>query len=900
MAKVGLTSLGFPPSPPQIQNHPPKKKAMEQSPFGSEALPETQRRLITLKHPFHVDRCVVSSDVAAPIKPFSLNEIRDVPTQQALVVKDLLFALLGCEGHYVRYSERYQGSLLRDRIRGPDFKVAAPLDISIKTVAKKLLRYGKYYLGLQNFAQIYDMPHFGRVNQRLCHEICRNLAQFRQLVLTFETAFHQNSFFSLSAMDNDIQNTCGDTMKHLYEISCAVHAETEERNPRFVTATTVSSAISGDFAGRDPKFDIFLDSIRSDISHGANVSSDPNAFDVCKGGPVLRIVESRIAQFEGDMKASAFLSSLFEAISVDYVALLNSWLAEGEVDDVFQEFLVKKNDLPKNIFYSNVERYWEELYVIKIDGLIDRFLDKDIQEKVLATGKFLNIFKRCIGSASLHDFPENISTVACPDKITSLCAQDLHFKILQFYDRANNLVLKLLFRGYHFEHMLTCLHETYLLCESAKTDRFFDKTLHEMSKNKTSVSTVTLTDTFNDVFALGEVNYRNQDVQNGHSTTHTKIANLLRTFQKFSIDSNNFYDLSEEIISIRAFDAAKTVTGDEQASSAIKKLVSQSLKRPTVVSSSGHSTRSDSDRDSVIAAVNIDCELPFPINLMISENFIFEFQLIFKLQMILKYSGKLIDASWRDTMFSTVWNYKHFSEPLKKLILRSRVLIFRMKNFVTELQNYVDHCVIECNYNSLQEAMKHFSTSLEKPRPASRATRSGSPFRDASQPLAKHGNKNNSIFDEKIKITADRQVSTAKFGQDTTHYDVYELSQSIGTYLSNILRDSMITNSQLLEHVRTSLGIVSEFTNIASRLKKTLISTNAALLEAFSRDYPGRFDNIEFNEAIVKNRITGLNNVITKFWTEFNVSLENFTSDLRAASTENASFMTLKDKLSVL
>lgn len=433
-------------------------------------------------------------------------------------------------------------------------------------------------------------------------------------------------------------------------------------------------------------------------------------------------------------------------------------------------------------------------------------------------------------------------------------------------------------------------------------DLFFDKTLHELGKNKKHASTVTLTDTFNDVFGLGEANLRNRgrNIHNTHMSTNSRISKLLRAFQKFSIDSNNFYDLSEEIISIRSFDAAHAVTGDEQASSAIKKLVSQSLKLQTATLASEQSTNTNPEKETVIAAVNIDCELPFPINLMVSENFVFEFQLIFKLQMILRYASKLVDSSWRDIMYSTVWNYKRFSEPLRKLILRSRVLIFRMKNFVTELQNYVDHFVIESNYSQLKETMVRFSSSLDKPRPVSRATRSSSPFKDAPQPLAKHANKNNSIFDEKIKITSNRQVSSAKFGSETTSDDIQGLGQSIGTYLSNILRDSMITNSQLLEHLRISLGIVTEFTSITSRLKKTFILTDAALLEAFARDYPGRFDNIEFNETVVNNRIAGLNNVITKFWTEFNISLQEFTQDLRVASTENASFMTLKDKLSVL
>ncbi|OBA21516.1 hypothetical protein METBIDRAFT_42598 [Metschnikowia bicuspidata var. bicuspidata NRRL YB-4993] len=860
---------------------------MDHSPDGSETTISYPQRLVTLKPLYHLDFSAAPSAAPSPIKPVLLNEILDVSTQQALIIKDLLFALLGYEGHYVRYSERFQASLVLNRIRGPDFRVAAPLDISLKAVAKKLLRYGKYYLGLRAFAQIYDMQHFGRVNQRLCREIARCLAHFRQLVLSFEDAFYLNPHLSLSAMDNEIHSSCADALKHLYEIACAVHTETEARNPRFKTAT-------------DPRFDTFLSLIRSDINLGTSVSSDPNAFDVCKGGLVLKIVESRSVLYEGDMKACAFLSVLFEAISVDYVSLLNTWLAEGELSDLFLEFLVKKNDLPKNIFYSNVERYWEELYVIKVDGLIGQFLDREVQAKVLATGKFLNIFKRCIGSASLQDFPDDISNVACPEKITSLCAQDLNLKIVQFYDRANNLLLKLLFRGYHFSDMLSCLHETYLLCESSKTDTFLDKAIHDLSRNKRKVSTVTLIDTFNGVFSLGDPKQRHSKINQGPMTTRSSISSLLRTFQNFSIDSNNFYDLSEEIISIRSFDAADAVTGDEQASSAIKKLVSQSLRQQTIALASEQSSGDEPDKSSVIAAVNIDCELPFPINLMISENLIFEFQLIFKLQMIIRYASKLIDSSWRDVMYSTVWNYKHFSEPLRKLILRSRVLIFRMKSFVTELQNYVDHFVIEASFGELKATVNQYTASLEKPRPASRAPRSSSPFKDGGQPLTKHANKNNSIFDEKIKITLNQQASGGKFGPDAPHVDVHGLNQSIGTYLSNILRDSMITNSQLLGHIRVSLGLVTEFTGITSRLKKTFILTDAALLEAFARDYPGRFDNVEFNEEAVKNRIAGLNNVITKFWMEFNLSLQQFTQDLRSASTENASFGTLKDKLAVL
>ncbi|KAM9939714.1 hypothetical protein OXX80_000794 [Metschnikowia pulcherrima] len=870
---------------------------MNQSPDGSDISSRPPHRLVTLRSSFHLDFSVRSDVHSSSIKPVSLSDIQDVSTQQALVIKDMLFALLGYEGHYVRHSERYSGDSLRDRIRGPDFKVAAPLDISLKTVTKKLLRYGKYYSGLRHFAQIYNMSHFGRVNQRLCCEIRRCLAQFRRLVLSFEHQFEHSDHFSLSVMDNEIQNSCGDRIRHLYEITCAIHAETEQRNLRFETSTSVSSAISGDSAGRDPRFDTFLDSVRTDISLGTNVSSDPNQFDVCKGGLVLQIVETRIAQFEGDMKAGKFLFDLFEAISLDYVASLNLWLAEGEVDDQFQEFLVKKNDLPKSIFYANVERYWDELYVVKTDGLISQFSGKDVQAKVLATGKYLNIFKRCIGTASLHDFPDKISTVPCPETITSLCAQDLHLKIFQFYDRANNLLLKLLFRGYHFKELLTCIHESYLLSDSSKTDSFLDITLHELGKSKTSVSTVTLIDTFNGIFSLGSEN-RSAPKTPESASTHTSVANLLKTFQKFSIDTKSFYELSEEIISTRTFDAQTDFTGDEQASRAIRRLVSQSLKQQQVSSASDQSSEA-SDKDHVVAAVNIDCELPFPLNLIVCEKHVFEYQLIFKLQMILRYVSKTADHARRDIMHSSVWNYKHFPSPVSKLVLRLRVLMFRMKSFVTELQNYLDHIVIDANFSSLKDVIEKISSSIDKPRPASRAARSSSPHKDI-QPLAKHANKNNSIFDEKIKFVANRQASAANFARDTNYDDIQGLGRSLETYLGNILRDSMITNTQLLEQLRHTLNLVSGFAKMTGRLKKTFISTEDALFQAFARDYPGQFENIVVNEETVRQRTMGLNNVITKFWTDFNSSLRSLSDGLKQASTETAAFTALTEKLAVL
>lgn len=40
-------------------------------------------------------------------RPYPLSELNDLKIQQGLIIKDLLFSLIGYEGCYIRYSEKY-------------------------------------------------------------------------------------------------------------------------------------------------------------------------------------------------------------------------------------------------------------------------------------------------------------------------------------------------------------------------------------------------------------------------------------------------------------------------------------------------------------------------------------------------------------------------------------------------------------------------------------------------------------------------------------------------------------------------------------------------------------------------------------------------------------------------
>lgn len=800
----------------------------------------------------------LSKNVALPsfilaFKPRSLLDISDTGTQEALVVQDLLYVLIGYEGNYVRYSERYDATRVQDRIRGPDFKTAKHLNVALKSITKKLATYGKWHSGLENFVQIYDHPKLGRVNQRLCCEIRRFLKEYQRLVLEFESHL-KVAPLSVTEMDNIIMQRCANTMAHLYEIANTIHMRTEERT-------------------ESPTFNSFLEFVKQDLEMNGSISSstDTNKFTVCKGGVVLQLVTERINAYKGDSVAFNFLTQLFDAISTDYVALLNEWLLEGHVQDPFGEFFIKKNDLPTNIFYSNMEKYWSELYVIKLDGVPDQLSNKDIQQKILATGKYLNIFRQCSGTVSFQNLPEFAHASANP--IESLFSPDLHLKIIHTYKLANKLLLRLLLEGYHFHSLIEGLHETFLLNRSFEIDKFLTAAFHDLSRDKHSVPTARIQRLYDHIVRKPLDVPKNGD---------TDILDILPYCEAFSVDANNFYELAEEIIAIESFDADKEMKDTDTVLNAIKRIVSQSLSRRQASLSESERTRSLHDVDAIdqytVASVNVDLNLPFPINLIVGDNFVFEYQLLFKLQMLLKYASMSTDRTWKEINFSTVWRYRGFHPAVQTSVGRCRALNANVKGFVTLLQSYFNFLIVEDNFKSLLSTLDKYALNASK----------------LLSPMLSSGNdKNfiksffngNDVFEAKINAMSHKQGPSAH--AEESFDDVQEMKNHVGTYLNNMLRDTMVTDEKLLLSLHNVLNVVIHINNYMSRLKKSLVLMDERQFAAFRRDMPERFADLEVNPELIGTRAASFKQIVDAYTETFEQAVSDMLFLLRSTSVSD-------------
>ena len=215
-----------------------------------------------------------------------LSQISNLHIQQALIIRELIFTLLGYEGHYIQYSRHYDPSSPLSRISGPDYKIAKNLDISLKNIAKKLMRFGKYYSGLRSFIQIYDDTGFGRIVQKFCYEISEFLSHYQRVIMNLEHEFKFNKNFNLNMLDQMLHQEVANKLTHFYEISLEINRITEERQ-------------------RLSQIDV-LDKFESSFINNSNfngVNSEPNLYhvksDCCKGGSVLQIIQERIIYYKG-------------------------------------------------------------------------------------------------------------------------------------------------------------------------------------------------------------------------------------------------------------------------------------------------------------------------------------------------------------------------------------------------------------------------------------------------------------------------------------------------------------------------------------------------------------------------------------------------------------------------
>ncbi|XP_026968843.1 gamma-tubulin complex component 2 isoform X3 [Sagmatias obliquidens] len=265
-------------------------------------------------------------------------QLASVPTgtlplaaQEAAVVEDLLYVLVGVDGRYVT-AQPLTGRQSRT------FLVDPSLDLSIRELVSRVLPAASSYSTVTRFVEEKSSFEYGQVNHALAAAM-RTLVKEYLILVTQLEQLQRQGLLSLQKLWFHIQ-------------------------PAMRTVDILAS-------------------LATSVDKGE-----------CVGGSTLSLLHDRSFSYTGDSQAQELCLYLTTAASVPYFEILEKWIYRGIIDDPYSEFMVEERELRKEKIQEDYnDRYWEQRYTV-VQRQIPSFLQK-MAGKVLSTGKYLNVVREC-------------------------------------------------------------------------------------------------------------------------------------------------------------------------------------------------------------------------------------------------------------------------------------------------------------------------------------------------------------------------------------------------------------------------------------------------------------------------------------------------------------------------
>lgn len=434
--------------------------------------------------------------------------------QESLVIRDLLDNLLGLSGTYIRYNndfDPYLGDI-------PEFKVVKKMDSSLKSFSKRILQYGSYYVSLVQAVEKWSDIKYGIVLQRLSYEINNFLHEsyISLLVNKLEREYRENVRFSIRDLKQIIEESqVGPQMKILFQLVDKIEQEMKIRQTTDLQQVSMDNFMSemNEINDHDDMWPMLIE---------RNISM------LVRGGNVINILSRMIHENLGDTNSVAFMETILNNISQDYMSMLHQWLVQGELDDKYEEFMIidTMQNVKNNSMLNPTEcdRIWLTQYGIRQDGLFDIFQrdfklngnddnvyntddfstrpiqpahnnnGNDLLFKILTTGKLLNMIKK---SLQISYIPVNIGAVNNDTSnftnsnfgndrlkfVDIMKGTRFEIYINKWYKRANDLTLTILNKEFALHNTVQNMHKWFFSMNNChQTNQIMKKNLHELSK----------------------------------------------------------------------------------------------------------------------------------------------------------------------------------------------------------------------------------------------------------------------------------------------------------------------------------------------------------------------------------------------------------------------------------
>ncbi|KAI0764704.1 Spc98 family-domain-containing protein [Fomes fomentarius] len=560
------------------------------------------------------------------------NSLYGVPVeiQEALVLEDLLFVLMGIEGTHITYHSDYSPDD-DDSLNGVRFIVSPSLDPSLRDLVERILPLATYYTAITSFIELRSHVDFGLVNHALCASMRDMLKDYQTLLSQLEHAFNTSPQFTLQKLWFYVHPT-------LHTLSLLYLLTTDLATADDPTAELSSSSSSSD-AEEDAHNQALglggatLKAVLSEIkttSLGVNGASGV----AVKGGEVLAILHDRMQNMSGDPAARQLYGALLRDAGKPYVEMVQAWIRTGKLVDPYEELLVKESKFINRgtLEMDYTDEYWERRYTLRdgstlggsskqhqagvppprsvggrlpggacIPAVLERW-----KHKILLAGKYLNVIRECGIEIRRDSAQEDLSM---DDERFYKCIEDA-------YTHANRTLLELLLRDQQLIPRLRSLKRYFFLSQSSFLTHLLDLSHTELRKSAKSVSLVRLQSLLD--LAL------NTDAQGEDA--------MFREDVKVTMAGSGLYEWLLTVVNVSGLEEGEAADGHMHGHESQKK--------------EREKDKDDKKQMLAIDALTLDYNVKFPLSLVISRKTILRYQLIFRFLLHLKHVEQSLSSMW--------------------------------------------------------------------------------------------------------------------------------------------------------------------------------------------------------------------------------------------------------------
>lgn len=532
--------------------------------------------------------------------------------QEQLILEDLLYAMMGIEGRWIKKKIGPKEPGVQEFVLSPRIR-----DKSLVTVVNRIIPICSYFSYIRHYIDVYNRYEYGVVSHAFCSAIRRMLKEYLILIAQLESRFRHNRTLTLMKTWFYIQ-PCFPTMERLHKI--------------------------------------------------CKLATDNIGTKIPAGGQLLNVIYVTMKK-EGNEQAQNLYKHLISEAAVPYFAMVESWIYSGLIHDPFNEFEIKSQETllrEKNLFNDT---YWDKRYTLDEDK-VPRFFTKSLSQKILTTGKYLNVIRECGRS------------IDCPvEKKLHYSTNETEFVeiIDEAYKFASMKLLNLLLHEKQLLPRLRSIKRYFLIHQGDFLVHFMDIAEDELTK---SIS----------------------------HTTSIRLESLLEVALRTSNASSDIYkdDLS---CYIDQYTLEQKLEWMRQPLSGGKKRETATYEPLNIMH---EKVNTDLPR---LEGFTLSYSVRWPLSVIISKGTILQYQCIFRHLFYLKHVERHLSKTWL--------NHQSTKDlGLRDKFLPSYDLRHRMLHFIQSLTYYLMVEVLEPNWHELErklkavgtvdEVLKHHNTFLSK------------------------------------------------------------------------------------------------------------------------------------------------------------------------------------------